>query len=151
MSPRWRAAALCYGLAAVWGRRFRRLGVTPTATAFGQVAAAALVLTPLWLAVDRPWSLPPPGMGPLAAVFGIATLSTALAYLIYFRLLARAGATRLSLVTFLIPVSAVAMGVAFLGEEVLPRHLAGLALILAGLLAMQQGAGRWTGTRQGAA
>ncbi len=62
------AAALCYGLAAVWGRRFRRLGVTPTATAFGQVAAATLLLTPLWLAVDRPWSLPPPGMGPLAAV-----------------------------------------------------------------------------------
>ncbi len=119
-------AALSYGLAGVWGRRFRRMAVAPLATAFGQVAASTLVMTPIWLLLDRPWTMPVPALGPVLAVVAIATLSTALAYLIYFRLLASAGATNLSLVTFLIPVSAVALGVLLLGEEVLPRHLAGL-------------------------
>ncbi|MFZ1479968.1 MAG: DMT family transporter, partial [Paracoccaceae bacterium] len=81
------------------------------------------------------------------AVAGLALLSTALAYLIYFRLLASAGATNLSLVTFLIPVSAVAMGVVFLGETVLPRHLFGFTLIVAGLLAMDGRVLRWANAR----
>jgi drug/metabolite transporter (DMT)-like permease len=141
-------AALSYGLAGVWGRRFKRMGVPPLATAFGQVTAASLLLLPLWLAHDRPWALPAPGAGPLLAVVAMAALSTALAYLIYFRLLASAGATNLSLVTFLIPVSAAAMGVAFLGEAVLPRHVAGFLLIAAGLVAMDGRAGRWWQARQ---
>lgn len=144
------AAALSYGLAGVWGRRFAKMGVAPLATAFGQVAASTLMITPVWLVLDRPWALPGPGAAPLAAVAAIATLSTALAYLIYFRLLASAGATRLSLVTFLIPVSAVALGVALLGETVLPRHLIGFALIAAGLLALDGGVVRWIARRQGA-
>ena len=130
------AAALSYGLAAVWGRRFRRMGVSPLATAFGQTAGAVLLLAPLWLALDRPWAMPAPGAGPVLAVVAMAALSTALAYLIYFRLLASAGATNLSLVTFLIPASAALLGVVFLGEVLLPRHLIGFALIAAGLLAM---------------
>lgn len=142
------AAALSYGLAGVWGRRFKRMGVPPLATAFGQVTAASLLILPLWLVHDRPWALPAPGAGPLLAVVAMAALSTALAYLIYFRLLASAGATNLSLVTFLIPVSAAAMGVVFLGEAVLPRHAAGFVLIAAGLLAMDGRAGRWWQARQ---
>ena len=136
-------AALSYGMAAVWGRRFRRLGVPPLATAFGQVTASALVLLPVWLGVDRPWRLDWPGGQVLAAVAGLAALSTALAYLLYFRLLARVGATNLSLVTFLIPVSATAMGWAFLGERLLAQDLAGFALILAGLTAIDGRLGRW--------
>lgn len=93
-------------------------------------------MLPLWLAVDQPWSMAWPGLSPLLAVLAIASLSTALAYLIFFRILASAGATNLSLVTFLIPVSAVAMGVIFLGETVLARHLFGFLLIVAGLVAM---------------
>lgn len=129
------AAALSYGLAAVRGRRFRRMGVSPLSTAFGQTAGATLLLAPLWLVLDRPWAMQAPGAGPLLAVVAMAALSTALAYLIYFRLLASAGATRLSLVTFLIPVSAAVLGVVLLDETLLPRHL-GFALIAAGLLAM---------------
>lgn len=129
-------AALSYGLAAVWGRRFRRMGIPPLATAFGQTAGATLLLTPLWLVLDRPWAMQAPGAGPVLAVAAMAALSTALAYLIYFRLLASAGATNLSLVTFLIPVSAAAMGMVFLNEALLPRHVLGFALIAAGLLAM---------------
>jgi drug/metabolite transporter (DMT)-like permease len=81
-------------------------------------------------------SLAWPGAEVAGAVLGIAALSTALAYLIYFRLLASAGATNLLLVTFLIPVSATALGAAFLGVRLLPQHLAGFALILAGLVAI---------------
>lgn len=136
-------ATLCYGLAGVWGRRFGRMRVPPLATAFGQVTAASVILLPVWLAVDRPWSLPAPGPGPLLAVGAMAALSTALAYLIYFRLLASAGATNLSLVTFLIPVSAAALGALVLGEVLLPRHLAGFALIAAGLIAMDGRMLKW--------
>jgi drug/metabolite transporter (DMT)-like permease len=130
------AAALSYACAGVWGRRFRRLGVAPLATAFGQVAAATVLLLPLWLWLDRPWALAWPGAEVAGAVTGLAALSTALAYLLYFRLLASAGATNLLLVTFLIPVSATALGWAVLGERLLPQQLAGFALIVADLMAI---------------
>jgi drug/metabolite transporter (DMT)-like permease len=66
----------------------------------------------------------------------VAALSTALAYVLYFRILATAGATNLLLVTFLIPVSAILLGTLFLGEILLPRHFAGMALIGIGLTAI---------------
>jgi drug/metabolite transporter (DMT)-like permease len=129
-------AALSYGLAGVWGRRFRTMGVAPLATAFGQVAASSILLLPVMLWVDKPWQLATPGMGVIAAVLGLASLSTALAYLIYFKVLASAGATNLSIVTFLIPLSAAAMGVLFLGERLLSHHLAGFTLVAMGLIAI---------------
>ncbi|MDN5785887.1 DMT family transporter [Pseudorhodobacter sp.] len=127
------AAALCYALASVWGRRFKGLGVPPLATAFGMLCTSSLILLPLVLLHDRPWQGPLPGAVPLAAILGLAVLSTALAYLIYFRLLARAGAVNLALVTFLIPVSAIALAILVLGETLASRHIAGMALIAAGL------------------
>jgi drug/metabolite transporter (DMT)-like permease len=129
-------AAFSYALAGVWGRRFRRMGVPPLATAFGQVAASSLLLLPVWLVVDRPWALTLPGADVWSAVIGIAALSTALAYLLYFRILASAGATNLALVTFLIPVSAALLGMVILGERLEMKHLAGFALIAAGLVAI---------------
>ena len=130
-------AALSYACAGVWGRRFRRLGVAPLTTAFGQVTASALILLPVMVLVDRPWALDWPGGQVALAVVGIAALSTALAYLIYFRVLATAGATNLMIVTFLIPVSAVALGVLILDEALLPQHLAGFALIALGMVAIE--------------
>jgi drug/metabolite transporter (DMT)-like permease len=130
------AAAFSYALAGVWGRRFRAMGVVPMQAAFGQVAAAAVMVTPLWLLFDRPWTLDWPGVRVMGALLGIATLSTALAYAIYFRLLASAGAVRLLLVTFLIPVSAALLGALVLGERLEPQHHAGFALIAAGLWAV---------------
>ncbi len=129
-------AAVSYACASLWGRRFAALGVPPLATAAGQLTASSLILAPLALLVDRPWSLPAPGAAALASLVGVAVLSTALAYVIFFRILARAGATNLSLVTFLIPVSAILLGVGVLGETLLPRHLAGMALIGIGLAAI---------------
>ena len=129
-------AALSYAFSGVFGRRFRRLGITPVQSAAGQLTASSLMLLPLALLIDRPWLLQAPSTGALAAVLGLALLSTALAYLIFFRLLASAGATNLLLVTFLIPVSAILLGVALLGETIEPRQLAGMALIAAGLAAI---------------
>ena len=137
------AAALSYALAGVWGRRFRRLGVAPLATAFGQVMASSVLILPVWLVVDAPWTLAWPGAQVAGAVLGIAALSTVLAYFLYFRLLSTAGATNLSLVTFLIPVSATALGWAFLSEHLLPQHLAGFGLIALGLMAIDGRVGRW--------
>lgn len=130
------AAALSYACAGVFGRRFRRLGVPPLVTAAGQVTASTLLLLPVALVVDRPWTLAMPGASVWAAVLGIAILSTALAYLLYFRLLASAGATNLLLVTFLIPVSAILLGAFVLGERLDMRHYAGMALIACGLAAI---------------
>lgn len=126
-------AALSYGLAGVWGRRFRAAGVSPLQTAAGVVTCSAVILTPVWLVVDRPWALAWPGWSPVLAVVALASLSSAVAYLIFFRILARAGAVAISLVTFLIPFSAAGLGWLVLGERLELRHFLGLALILGGL------------------
>jgi drug/metabolite transporter (DMT)-like permease len=126
-------AALSYGCAGVFGRRFGRLGVPPLATAAGQVTASSAILVPLALLMDRPWSLPTPSATTVAALLALAILSTAVAYLLFFRLLASAGATNVALVTFLIPVSAVVLGAVLLKERLEARHFAGMLLIAAGL------------------
>ncbi|MEO0915127.1 MAG: DMT family transporter, partial [Pseudomonadota bacterium] len=118
------AAAFSYSLAGVYGRRFRALGVAPMATAAGQVTCSSLLLLPVVLVVDRPWALAWPGGEVALALVGLAVLSTGLAYILYFRLLAVAGATNLLLVTFLIPVSAILLGALVLGESLGPRHVA---------------------------
>lgn len=130
------AAAFSYGLANLWSARFRTLGVAPLTIAFGQVTCSTLMLLPIWLWVDQPMAMSLPAPNVIGAVIGIAALSTALAYLIFFRLLASAGAINLSLVTFLIPVSATLLGVMFLGTTLQPQHLAGFGLIAAGLAAI---------------
>ena len=125
--------ALSYAFAGVFGRRFRRMGVPSLATAAGQVIASTALLLPVMLLVDKPWTLAMPHAATLAAILGVGTLSTALAYMLYFRILAAAGATNLLLVTFLIPVSAILLGALVLGETLLPRHFGGMALIGIGL------------------
>jgi len=127
------AAALSYALAGIFGRRFRRMGIPPLATAAGQVSASTLMLLPVMLLVDHPWDLAPLHAETWLAVLGIGLLSTALAYVLYFRILALAGATNLLLVTFLIPAVAILLGALVLGEALLPRQFAGMALIGAGL------------------
>ncbi len=127
------AAALSYAFAGVFGRRFRRMGVPPLATATGQVTASTLVMLPLAVAVDQPWMLTPPGLHTWGALLGIGVLSTALAYVLYFRILAAAGATNLLLVTFLIPVSTILLGSLVLGERLESKHFGGMSLIGIGL------------------
>jgi drug/metabolite transporter (DMT)-like permease len=91
---------------------------------------------PIAVVVDRPWTLPAPDLHVWAALAGIALLSTALAYMLYFRILATVGATNLLLVTFLLPISALLLGVLALGETITVRALVGMLLIGAGLAAI---------------
>ncbi|BCJ90806.1 ABC transporter permease [Terrihabitans soli] len=137
-------ASLSYGFAAVFGRRFKRLGISPLVSATGQVSASSLMLLPVALLHDRPWSLPLPSAEAIASILALAAFSTALAYIVFYRLLETAGATRLTLVTFLIPVTAIFLGWAVLGEALHPRHFAGMALIGLGLLTID---GRLNGRR----
>ncbi len=123
-------AALSYAIAGVYGRCFGRMGVAPLDAAAGQVTASALLILPIMLVVDQPWMLPAAlGATTAAALGGLALLSTALAYILYFRILAAAGATNLLLVTFLIPVTAILLGALVLGERLAPRHFVGMLLI----------------------
>lgn len=125
------AASASYGFGGVYSRRFKDL--PPLVAATGQISGGALILVPLSLAIDRPWHLPAPGWDSWAALIAIAVINTAAAYVVYFRMLASAGVTYISLVTFLIPVIALFLGAAFLGETVTWQAIAGMAIIGAGL------------------
>lgn len=129
-------AALSYAFAGVFGRRFKRMGVSPMQTATGQVTASAVMLAPVALLVDRPWTLANPGIAVWLALLALAVAATAFAYILYFRLLATAGAVNLLLVTLLVPVSAILLGFLVLGERLAPEHFAGMALIALGLAAI---------------
>ena len=129
-------AAFSYGLAGVYGKRFAQLEIPPLATATGQLCASSMILIPLTLWIDQPWTMAMPSIEGMGSLLGIALLSPALAYFIYFRLLKTAGATNLLLVTLLIPVSAIILGVFLLDESLEPQHLSGMAVISLGLLIM---------------
>lgn len=129
-------AALSYACAATFGRRFRTMDVSNSYVAFGQLTASTLVMIPVMLIVDRPWELAMPGTGVVLAIVALALISTALAYVIYFQLLASVGAVNVALVTLLVPVSAILLGTIFLNEILETRHYVGLALILTGLIAV---------------
>lgn len=131
-------AALSYACANTFGRRFAQLGIKPMQTAFGQVAGSTLILTPLALGIDRPWTLDAPGLVPVFSVLALAFFCTALAYVIFFRVLERSGATAIALVTLLIPPSAITMGVLVLGEQFLIKDFLGMAFVAAGLISISQ-------------
>jgi drug/metabolite transporter (DMT)-like permease len=125
------AAPLCYAFAVVYGRRFR--GQPPLVTAAGQLTGATLWLIPVAFVIDRPWTLDLPGPRTLGAVVGLGLVCSAVAYVLFFRLLAAAGPTNLALVTFLVPIGAVLLGTTLLAEQLEPRQAIGMAVIFLGL------------------
>jgi drug/metabolite transporter (DMT)-like permease len=129
-------AAISYSLAGIYGRRFRQMGIKPLVTASGQVMASTVLLLPTALIVEQPFTLPMPGLEVWSAIAGLAVFSTAFAYILYFRILATAGATNVLLVTLLIPVSAILLGTTFLSEQFEVKHLLGMGLIGIGLLSI---------------
>lgn len=129
-------AALSYGLAGVYGRRFKAMALSPLQVALGQLLATTLMMIPVVSLVDSPWQLPAPSFGAVAAIAALAVASTALAYVVFFQILASAGAVNTALVTLLVPVSAILLGTLLLGERLDPQHFAGMALIGVGLLAV---------------
>lgn len=128
------AAALSYAIASVYGRRFKQLEVDPYAVATGQVTASTIMMLPIMLIIDQPWTLDAPSTSSIAALIALGIISTAYAYILYFKILSSAGSTNASLVTFLVPVSAILLGITLLDEVMLPRHLVGLAFIIIGLM-----------------
>lgn len=122
------AAAASYGFAANHARRHAS-GLGALANATGSQLAAALVLAPLALAQ---WPATPPAAGGWAAALALGVLCTALAYILYFRLLARIGAARAVTVTYLVPVFATGWGALLLGEPLTARMALGGAVVLAG-------------------
>ena len=135
-------ATISYGFAGVFGKTLKQYG--PTSIATGQLTASSLLMLPIALYVDTPWELATPSILAIISVIGIAVLCTALAYVIYFTILESAGATFLSLVTFLVPVSAIVLGALLLGEKLTVYQLIGMVLIAAGLVVID---GRFTARR----
>ena len=129
-------AACCYAVATVYGLRFRQIGVPPLTVAAGQLMMAAIFLLPLTLVVDRPWTLPLPGINVWAVLVGLGVFCTALSYFLYFRILTVAGSTNLMLSVFLVPVSAIILGALFLDETLSAKHFYGMILISIGLAAI---------------
>lgn len=127
------AAAACYGGAALFGRNFK--GLDPIMPAAGSLLCGALVLTPLSLAVDRPWLLAP-SQASIAALVALALFSTALAFVIYFRLIARLGSVGATSVAYLRVPTGVAIGMIVLGETLAPTAWIGLVLVVGSVLAM---------------
>jgi drug/metabolite transporter (DMT)-like permease len=125
-------AAVSYGFAAIYSKRFKAIPAPIIAT--GQLTGSSIIMLPVSLIVDRPWTLAMPPLGSIAAIIALALLSTAFAYILYFRIMALAGATNASLVTLLVPPGAILLGVVFLGERLEPTDIAGMLLIAVGLL-----------------
>ena len=129
-------ASIFYALSSIFAKRFNAMVSSPIATACGVMIASSAMLLPLSVLIDRPWMLPAPSTAAIVGVVGIGVFSSALAYVLFYRIVATAGATNLMLVTFLIPVSAILLGTFVLGERLEPKHFAGMALIGAGLAAI---------------
>ena len=127
------AATLCYAGAAIFGRTFA--GLAPIVPAAGSMLCGAAILIPLSMLIDRPWTLAP-SAGSLAALAGLSVFSTALAFLIYFRLLDTLGSVGTTAQAYLRVPIGVAIGVVFLGESLSPTAWAGLICVVIGVAAM---------------
>lgn len=126
-------STLFYSFAAIYGRRLSQSAMPPLTIATGQTLTAAILMLPIMLVVDQPWTLPTPRLDATLAALTLAIVSTAVAYVLYFRLIDRAGASNAQLVAFIMPVLAVILGVAFLNEVLAARQIMGAALIAIGL------------------
>lgn len=137
--------ALSYAVSALWMRRLRHIPALVSSGA--QLTCSSVMLLPIAAVVDRFWTLPIPGAPAIAAVLGFALLSTALAYIVFFRISATAGPHNVVLVTLLIPVTATALGVLILGETLTANQVAGAVVIGSGLVAIDGRVFEWLGRR----
>jgi drug/metabolite transporter (DMT)-like permease len=124
-------AAIFYACAAIYGRRFKEMNSMVVST--GMLCASTIMMIPLALYFDQPWNLAPSTMS-IMSILGLAAISTSLAYIIYFHVLATAGPTNILLVTFLIPLSAITLGVMVLGEQLGWEMFVGMGIIFLGLI-----------------
>jgi drug/metabolite transporter (DMT)-like permease len=127
------AGAFSYGLSALLARRLLS-NSPPLGTATFQMLASTAMMVVVAGVIDRPWQLPMPGATTWLGVIGLAALSTALAYIVFFQILRRSGATNVMLVTLLIPVTAILLGYLVLGEQISPHEILGALVIGSALL-----------------
>jgi drug/metabolite transporter (DMT)-like permease len=127
------AATICYAGAAIFSRGFK--GLDPMAPAAGSLLCGAAILTPISLVVDRPWTLAP-SMSSMLALLGLAVFSTALAFVIYFRLIQTLGSVGTTAQAYLRVPIGVALGVLFLGESLSATAWVGLGCVVIGVAAM---------------
>lgn len=125
-------ATLSYGFAGVYGKKFK--SVNPILVATGQLTASSIMMAIILIFAGEIHNLIWPSQLAIWSVIGLAIPCTAIAYLLFFSILARAGATNVSLVTFLVPVSAIVLGIVFLDESLTLLHLAGMSAITIGLI-----------------
>ncbi len=126
--------ALSYGCAGIYARRFRAL--PPQVVATGQLTASAVMMIPVVLLWHGTHGLFTASAEAWASVLGLAVLSTSIAYILFFSLIRSAGATNTSLVTLVVPVSAILLGALFLGERLEMFEITGMGLIALGLVAI---------------
>jgi drug/metabolite transporter (DMT)-like permease len=127
------AATVCYAGAAIFGKNFK--GLDPMMPAAGSLVCGAVILIPLSLVVDRPWTLAP-STDSMLALLGLSVFSTALAFVIYFRLIHTLGSVGATAQAYLRVPIGVAIGVIFLGETVTSTAGIGLVCVIAGVVAM---------------
>ena len=126
-------AALSYALALVLARK-KFVGVPVPIVASGQLSASTIIMIPVVAALYSPAVVMTGSSHVWVAILALALVSTAFAYILYFRILASAGATNASLVTLIVPVSAILLGVVFLGETLETFEMIGMLLIGLGLI-----------------
>ena len=136
------AATISYALSALLARRLLA-NSPPLGTATFQMLASTAMMAVVAGSVEQPWRLPMPGMATWLSVIGLAALSTALAYIVFFQIVRRSGATNVMLVTLLIPVTAILLGYLVLGESLSARELIGAAVIGSALLLIDGRALAW--------
>lgn len=127
------AGALSYGFAALWGRKFLA-GVPPVKSATCQLICSTVIIGVVVSLIDRPWTLAAPSQATVWSLVALAVFGTALAYIVFFKILVRAGASNVMLVTLLMPATALLLGNVFLGEPIQSKEIIGAAIIGAGLL-----------------
>ena len=125
-------ASLCYGISTIYGRRMQ--DTPPLVASASQTAASSIMLLPLMLIIDQPYNLNMPSTNVLFSILGLALLCTALAYVIFFNIVKRSGMTNVTLVTLLVPISAMLLGAMLLNEQISERHFIGMAVIGIGLV-----------------
>ncbi len=140
-------AALSYAMSGIWGRRLR--GTPPLVSACSQLLCSTAMLTIIVALVDQPWRQPLPSWPVIGALVGIAILCTAIAYIIFFSIIARAGTSNVMLVTLLIPPFAMLFGAVVLGERLGLEAVWGATIIGLALLVIDGRAVEWTGRRLG--
>lgn len=132
------AATVCYAGAAIFGKGFKNLD--PILPAAGSLVCGATLLVPVSLAVDRPWTLAP-SVASTLALLALAAFSTALAFVIYFRLVQTLGSVGTTAQAYLRVPIGVAIGVVFLGESLSTMGVVGLLFVISGVAAMTIPAG----------